>query len=154
MHQRTMSHVVYFLVVALLASASQSLTGFASAEPASFTEPTPSHQDAVAQPGSSTDSLQEGAGKVLSLGGYSIPLKARQILKAIQDRQGEPPPGYIGGRTFQNREGRLPRGQYREYDVNPRIRGKDRGAERLVIERYTGKAYYTADHYRTFVPLN
>ncbi len=82
------------------------------------------------------------------------PAKAHDVLKAIQDRHGEPPPGYVGGRTFQNRERRLPRGDYREYDVNPKRAGRNRGAERIVIERRTGKAYYTDDHYRTFIPMN
>ena len=82
------------------------------------------------------------------------PPKAVAVLAEIQKRNGAPPPGYVGGRTFRNRERRLPPGDYREYDVNPRIRGQDRGAERLVIERRTGKAYYTDDHYRTFIPMN
>lgn len=72
----------------------------------------------------------------------------------LQARQGRPLPGYVGGRAFQNREHRLPPGHYREYDVNPRIRGRSRDAERIVIEQDTGKAYYTDDHYRTFTPLN
>ena len=84
----------------------------------------------------------------------SIPLFARETLSAIETRHGEPPPGYIGGRTFQNRERVLPRGRYREYDVHPKVPGKNRGAERIVIDQRTGKAYYTADHYRTFVPMN
>jgi len=82
------------------------------------------------------------------------PLKAQDLLKRLQERDGAPLPGYIGGREFQNREHRLPRGRYREYDVNPKIRGRSRDAERLVIEQRTGKAYYTGDHYRTFTPLN
>lgn len=82
------------------------------------------------------------------------PLKAQDLLKRLQERDGAPLPGYIGGREFQNRERRLPRGHYREYDVNPKIRGRSRDAERLVIEQHTGKAYYTGDHYRTFTPLN
>ncbi len=82
------------------------------------------------------------------------PLKARRLLEAIQQRHGEPLPGYVGGRVFHNRERKLPPGRYREYDVNPRLPGRDRGPERLVIEQKTGKAYYTGDHYRTFVPLN
>lgn len=82
------------------------------------------------------------------------PLKAQDLLKRLQERDGAPLPGYIGGREFQNRERRLPRGRYREYDVNPKIRGRSRDAERLVIEQRTGKAYYTDDHYRTFTPLN
>ena len=83
-----------------------------------------------------------------------IPAKVYEVFEAIQSREGEPLPGYVGGRAFENRERRLPKGRYREYDVNPRSRGQDRGAERLVIERRTGKAYYTHDHYRSFTPLN
>jgi ribonuclease T1 len=82
------------------------------------------------------------------------PQKARDLLALLQERGGRPLPGYIGGRDFQNRERRLPRGRYREYDVNPKMRGRARDAERIVIERRTGKAYYTGDHYRTFIPLN
>ena len=80
--------------------------------------------------------------------------RARDVLAAIEARQGEPPEGHVGGRAFQNRERRLPAGRYREYDVHPRVPGRDRGPERLVIEQTTGRAYYTRDHYRTFVPLN
>lgn len=82
------------------------------------------------------------------------PKKARDLLAALEQRQGVPLPGYAGGREFNNRERRLPRGAYREYDVNPRVRGRPRDAERIVIEQQSGKAYYTPDHYRMFVPLN
>jgi ribonuclease T1 len=82
------------------------------------------------------------------------PRKALDVLAEIERRGGEAPPGHVGGRTFENRERRLPRGHYREYDVSPRVRGRDRGPERIVIEQRTGKAYYTGDHYRTFLPLN
>ena len=84
----------------------------------------------------------------------AVPLSARETLNAIETRHGDPPPGHIGGRTFQNRERVLPRGRYREYDVHPKVPGKNRGAERIVIDQRTGKAYYTADHYRTFIPMN
>jgi ribonuclease T1 len=83
-----------------------------------------------------------------------VPQKARDVLAEIERRLGEPPPGYVGGRTFQNRERHLPRGSYREYDVNPKRRGVDRGPERIVIERRSGRAYYTPDHYETFIPMN
>jgi ribonuclease T1 len=82
------------------------------------------------------------------------PFKAQDLLKRLQERDGAPLPGYIGGRDFQNLERRLPRGRYREYDVNPKVRGRSRDAERLVIDQHTGKAYYTGDHYRTFTPIN
>ena len=80
--------------------------------------------------------------------------KSKDLLEAIQQHEGNALPGYIGGKVFQNRERRLPRGRYREYDVNPKIRGRSRDAERIVIEQDTGRAHYTGDHYRTFIPLN
>ncbi|MEC4890439.1 MAG: ribonuclease domain-containing protein [Nitrospira sp.] len=83
-----------------------------------------------------------------------IPQKAHDLLKILRDRNGVPLPGYVGGRDFNNRERRLPPGRYREYDVNPKVRGQSRDAERIVIEQRTGNAYYTGDHYRTFIPLN
>ncbi len=83
-----------------------------------------------------------------------IPEKVRDLFTQLEARHGEPLPGYVGGRDFQNRERRLPRGRYREYDVNPKLRGRPRDGERIVIEQQTGKAYYSADHYRTFSPLN
>ncbi len=84
----------------------------------------------------------------------TAPEKAYDLLTQLEKRRGRPLPGYVGGRDFQNRERRLPPGRYREYDVNPKIHGRGRDAERIVIEQRTGKAYYTGDHYRTFVPLN
>jgi ribonuclease T1 len=80
--------------------------------------------------------------------------RARDMLAAIEARGGEPLAGYVGGREFHNREQRLPAGRYREYDVQRRVPGQARGPERLVINQTTGRAYYTGDHYRTFVPLN
>jgi len=59
------------------------------------------------------------------------------------------------GAIFQNREGRLPskpRGYYREFVVRtPGMRGV--GPQRLVVGR-GGDAWYTADHYRSFIRLN
>jgi ribonuclease T1 len=83
-----------------------------------------------------------------------VPERAFAVLAEIQRLGGDPPPGHVGGRTFHNRERRLPRGSYREYDVNPTPRGQRRDAERIVIEQRSGKAYYTGDHYRTFFPMN
>ncbi|HWC01599.1 MAG TPA: ribonuclease domain-containing protein [Methylomirabilota bacterium] len=80
--------------------------------------------------------------------------RAREVLAAIEARGGGPPAGHVGGREFHNRERLLPSGRYREYDIHPRVPGQSRGPERLVVEQTTGRAYYTGDHYRTFVPLN
>ncbi|HSE60228.1 MAG TPA: ribonuclease domain-containing protein [Nitrospiraceae bacterium] len=83
-----------------------------------------------------------------------VPATAYEVLAAIQRNRGKPPPGYVGGRTFMNRERRLPSGRYREYDIHPLVPGRNRGAERIVVDQRSGKAYYTSDHYRTFIPMN
>jgi guanyl-specific ribonuclease Sa len=80
--------------------------------------------------------------------------RAKAVLAEIERLGGEPPPGHVGGRAFHNRERRLPPGDYREYDVNRKLPGRSRDAQRIVIEQRTGKAYYTRDHYRSFIPLN
>ncbi|BCL75080.1 hypothetical protein JHS3_08160 [Jeongeupia sp. HS-3] len=60
-------------------------------------------------------------------------------------------PGHsIGGDRFGNREQRLPRGQYREADLD--YKGGKRGAKRLVFEPQ-GRRFVTVDHYQTFTEL-
>jgi ribonuclease T1 len=113
---------------------------------------TEAERDLALGPGSSILTLPESSDPPSSLRG--VPQKVYDLLPRLEERGGSPLPGYVGGREFQNRERRLPRGRYREYDVNPKIRGQSRDAERIVIEQRTGKAYYTGDHYRTFIPLN
>ncbi|MGO9868230.1 MAG: ribonuclease domain-containing protein [Rhodomicrobium sp.] len=41
---------------------------------------------------------------------------------------------------------------YQEWDVNPRVPGVNRGAQRLVTGS-DGSAYYTDDHYKTFTQI-
>jgi ribonuclease T1 len=69
------------------------------------------------------------------------------------------PEGFVGGRTFKNREGLLPKKDengklffYQEWDVHLKERGKNRGAERLVTSNL-GNAYYTKDHYQSFIKI-
>jgi len=81
----------------------------------------------------------------------SIPPKVLNVLQIVRST-GQAPEGYEGGRVFQNREGRLPAdGDYREFDVDPHHGG--RNAERIIVEWNSKKAWYTADHYQTFIPL-
>ena len=87
-----------------------------------------------------------------------VPPHARETLAYLR-QHGYAPPGFVGGRFFGNFEGQLPRYdarrkriEYREWDVRPRAVGKNRGAERLVTGS-DGRAWYTADHYRTFVEV-
>lgn len=85
-----------------------------------------------------------------------IPAHARETLAYIR-QHGFAPPGFVGGRVFGNYEGQLPRYnarrkriEYREWDVRPKAEGRSRGAERLITGS-DGRAWYTPDHYRTFV---
>lgn len=73
-----------------------------------------------------------------------------QYVKAI--RQGRLPPNVTGGRVFSNADLDLPLkplGHYREYDVEPTVKGKDRGKLRLVLGQ-SGEVYVTGNHYRDF----
>ena len=57
----------------------------------------------------------------------------------------------IGGDVFDNREGLLPNGSYREADVD--YSAKNRGTKRLIYQSDC-VIYYTADHYETFSKLD
>ncbi|ROZ99362.1 ribonuclease domain-containing protein [Gordonia sp. OPL2] len=68
-------------------------------------------------------------------------------------------PGTRGGTVFRNNERNLPvtgtdgrRITYREWDVNAKEPGRSRDAERIVTGS-DGTAWYTDDHYRTFVRI-
>lgn len=87
-----------------------------------------------------------------------VPPNAREALAYIR-QHGYAPPGFMGGRVFGNYEGLLPRFdarrkriEYREWDVHPRAEGRARRAERLVTG-HDGRAWYTPDHYRSFVEV-
>jgi guanyl-specific ribonuclease Sa len=88
--------------------------------------------------------------------------KARTVLASI-DEHNEAPQGYEGGRVFHNYassgEQELPRHDdrgrpiaYREWDVNPKLEGVNRGTERLITGS-DGSAYVTVDHYKTFTRI-
>jgi ribonuclease T1 len=88
----------------------------------------------------------------------AIPDKAYRTWHYIQTHH-RAPDNYVGGRVFQNRERKLPntnangeKATYYEWDINPKRKGQNRGAERLVSEEYL-RAWYTPDHYNTFIEL-
>jgi ribonuclease T1 len=56
----------------------------------------------------------------------------------------------MGGDRFGNREGRLPRGRWREADLD--YRGGHRGSKRLIFSD-DGRRFVTVDHYRTFTEV-
>jgi guanyl-specific ribonuclease Sa len=82
--------------------------------------------------------------------------KAWNVLDRVLEK-GSPLLGYKGGSVFQNLDGRLPSVDgagnpitYREWDVNPYVKGVNRGPERLVTGS-DGSAFYTGDHYNSFL---
>jgi len=86
----------------------------------------------------------------------SVPDYAYQLAEFVA-KNGHPPKGYVGGRTFQNREKKLPRYnnqkqriRYKEYDVFPKRNGQNRGAERVILGDDDSR-YYTFDHYSSFI---
>lgn len=76
--------------------------------------------------------------------------------KYVKSNNGNVATGYKGGTQFMNYEENLPTTgksgdviMYTEYDVNPYVKGVNRGAERLVVG-INGESYMTFDHYQTF----
>lgn len=62
-----------------------------------------------------------------------------------------PKPGRAGKRYY-NSDGKLPDGNYKEYDVNAQT-GQTRDGQRFLRNEETGEVYYTADHYDTFLKI-
>lgn len=88
----------------------------------------------------------------------SVPPKVYEVLRYVRANR-RPPDGYVGGRRFGNYENHLPRRdlsgeeiRYQEWDVNPKVSGRNRGAERLVTGS-DGRAWFTQDHYNSFVEV-
>ncbi|MBO0950208.1 ribonuclease domain-containing protein [Fibrella forsythiae] len=105
----------------------------------------------------SDHSSQQHAGIRTQTG--SIPQKVYDVLTYVRANK-RAMDGYVGGRRFGNYENHLPRSdtdgksiQYQEWDVNPKIQGKNRGTERLITGS-DGRAWYTTDHYNTFTEVN
>jgi RHS repeat-associated protein len=92
----------------------------------------------------------------------AVPFSALSTLREV-DETGSAPVGHEGGRQFMN-DGRnggelLPRTDangnqitYREWDIHARQPGVSRGAERIVTGS-DGSAWYTDDHYTTFIRI-
>lgn len=83
----------------------------------------------------------------------ALPPQVAETWHTIQ--RGGPFPYRKDGATFENRERLLPsrpRGYYREYTV-PTPHRTDRGARRLITGKWP-EAYYTEDHYQSFVSVD
>lgn len=139
-------------------SSSSSVTKSASVQPSS----------ARAKPGATTKAApsssepSSSAAKTTQQASSDAP--ARVLATLVEIDAGRWPdsanaPGTKGGITFRNSEGRLPavgagggRVVYQEWDVNAKKNGQGRDAERIVTGN-DGSAWYTLDHYDTFVRI-
>jgi len=132
---RILSRAVLSVAVAALLSPAASGEGTKSL----FTEPerTVPHVRIVSQ------------GKVVFSGTMNLGPTLDRIAR------GEKYPHRNDGSVFGNRERLLPekkKNWYREYVV-PTPGEKGPGPQRVIFGR-DGEAFYTSDHYRTFIPLN
>jgi guanyl-specific ribonuclease Sa len=108
---------------------------------------------------SSSQATQTGSSNAPVANGNqsTIPQSAYDTWDYVNNHNGSPPSGYKGGKTFANdgRDGsaRLPNryAPYREYDIRPKFVGQSRGPERIVVG--SGVAFYTPDHYKTFLQM-
>ena len=85
-----------------------------------------------------------------------VPAMALTVADYIEQNNAAPD-GFIGGREFENRESILPSKDasqqailYHEYDIYPKVKGKNRGAERIILGSDKSR-YYTSDHYQSFI---
>lgn len=110
--------------------------------------------------GTSTTAVSAGpAGSAAAAEAPARVLATLELIDAGDWPEAANAPGTRGGQTFRNNEGRLPatgadgaRLRFQEWDVNPKERGRGRDAERIVTAN-DGSAWYTLDHYRTFVQI-
>jgi len=139
-------------------ASSSSVTKSASVQPSS----------ARAKPGATTraapSSSEPSSSAAKTTQQASTDAPARVLATLVEIDAGRWPdsanaPGTKGGITFRNSEGRLPavgagggRVVYQEWDVNPKKNGQGRDAERIVTGN-DGSAWYTLDHYDTFVRI-
>ena len=90
----------------------------------------------------------------------TVPTKAYNVLGQIEKNNFKSAPqGYKGGGIWKNDpiNGKtlLPEkgaGYYKEWDINPKNQGIGRGTERMVTGQ-GGEAWYTPDHYKTFIKI-
>ncbi|MGO4201463.1 ribonuclease domain-containing protein [Rhodococcus sp. TAF43] len=137
------------------APAAASVTSVTSGVAASGTKTTPTTSTrTTTSPTATTSPAKKAANS-------AVPEYVWTTLAAI-DAGSWPPadaPGTQGGRVFGNHEGRLPgksdsgqKVRYQEWDVNRKQSGRGRDAERIITGD-DGSAWYTSDHYETFVRM-
>ena len=152
----------YFILLSLGLASCRSNTNDKNKEPAGIAEAIASDNATPApiQPPTlpPSDSMAAKAPAVRTSTQETIPPKVREVLAYVREHN-RAPAGYVGGRKFGNYENHLPkttpqgqRIQYQEWDVNPKKENQNRGAERLITGS-GGRAWYTRDHYNSFVEV-
>lgn len=113
------------------------------------------NKSATKDPNLNNPSREQSTTTVVNSG---VPQKAVLVLDFIR-KNNKAPEGYVGGRHFGNYEHNLPERdaagnkiEYQEWDIQPKIEGKNRGAQRIVTGS-DGSAWYTADHYQSFTEI-
>ena len=126
---------------------------FFAATPQNVTTPTAANATQQSKNSNNVDFTQKS-----KITNNNIPQKAIAVLNYIKTHN-KPMQDYVGGRVFSNRERRLPKAddngkpiQYQEWDVNPKINGQNRGAERIVTGS-DGRSWYTNNHYESFIEI-
>ena len=157
---RNSSLIVIVLIVAAIffrdqINLDQLLGGQTSAPPIDQTSQSAQTTPDESTPVTSDDSLVMQNVKVYELDGnlaYEGDIDLAPVFERIE--RGELDPHDNDGSVFGNREGLLPqkeRGYYREYVVRtPGMRSV--GPQRLILGE-GGEAYYTSDHYESFVQV-
>lgn len=89
----------------------------------------------------------------------AVPQEAYDTYDYVSSHNGTPRQGYKGGKVFLN-DGRdggavLPNSYapFYEYDIYPKVTGIDRGTERIIISHSGHAAWYTSNHYQSFVRM-
>jgi len=95
--------------------------------------------------------VAKGAGRKLPFSDKARVTEVNKTLDRIDS--GGPFPYKKDGTVFKNREGALPKGNYREYTVDT-PGASNRGARRVVRDVDSGRTYYTDDHYRNFIQID
>ena len=136
------------LGVVVLAGCGAAASGSSGAPPVSATAPS---NGSTAAPAPTRPAVDPASG-LATIAAADLPSEASRVLAAMA--AGGPFTYSQDGTVFSNREGILPNqasGYYHEYTV-PTPGSSDRGARRIVTGG-AGEAYYTANHYATFLRI-
>jgi guanyl-specific ribonuclease Sa len=139
-------------VLAVLAALAGSWWATRSDGPAPAPQPAPQGQGQPAPAPLAADPAQwpPGTRAIPYAAGSDRSVEIARTLDRIE--RGGPFPYERDGQEFQNRERRLPAGEYLEYTVQT-PGASDRGARRLVVDQDDGVVWYSDDHYESFAPV-